>query len=104
MRFKPAIRHSLIILMLAVCSGSFGQVSKVTISGVIRDNRSGAALPYVNVVLKNKSDSSFVAGTITGEDGRFTMTNVKPGEYVLEETYVGYNRGVQPLLIGKLSE
>jgi outer membrane receptor protein involved in Fe transport len=87
--------------MLLVPSLSFAQV---TLSGVVRDNNSGAALPYVNVVLKTTTDSTFVSGTITNESGRFTLTNVKPGEYVLESSYTGYELVRQSLLVGKLSE
>lgn len=100
----PGIRRGLVVVMLIVCGVSYGQVSKVTLSGVFKDKNSGTVLPYVNVVLKTAADSTFVSGTITGEDGRFTLAEAKPGEYVLESSYIGYEPAVQPLLVGKLSE
>jgi outer membrane receptor protein involved in Fe transport len=105
MRYFPfAIRGGFLIMMMAISGFSLAQVSKVTLSGLVRDRNSGATLPYVNVVLKARPDSAFVSGTITNESGRFTLTNVKPGDYILENSYVGYDVGRQPLLVGKLSE
>ncbi len=79
------------------------QVEEVTISGTITDQSLQRSLPFVNVVLVTPMDSTFVAGTVTDEDGRFTFTNVKPGTYVLEASYIGLKRFVQSVLIGKLS-
>jgi outer membrane receptor protein involved in Fe transport len=98
------MRLCFVILMMAMPVLGICQVSKVTLSGVVRDKQSGAALPYVNIVLKAIPDSTFVSGTITNESGRFTLTNIKPGEYVLQNSYVGYDIVRQPLLVGKLSE
>src|SRR5690349_17985915 len=52
------------------------QTNKVTISGMVKDARSKAALPFVNITLKTVSDSAFVAGVISGEDGRFSLPDI----------------------------
>ena len=49
------------------------QSPKVTLSGLIKDAKSKAVLPFVNITLKTVKDSTFVAGTISGEDGRFIL-------------------------------
>ena len=82
---------------------SFAQ-TKVTLSGVIRDKSTQAGLPYVNVLLKSVADSSFISGTVTNEEGRYVITNVVSGKYVLETSYVGYSNLAQEILVGKLSE
>lgn len=98
------MRTILFILLLALPAVLFGQVPKVTVSGVIKDRSSGTFLPYVNTVIKKATDSAFVAGTITNDDGRFTMGGIVPGDYVLEVSFVGYQTTKQPLLVGRLSE
>jgi outer membrane receptor protein involved in Fe transport len=75
----------------------------VTISGLTRDARNKAALPFVNVVLRVKTDNSFVSGTITNEEGRFVLNGVKSGTYVLEALYAGLARHQQEVVVGNLS-
>lgn len=82
---------------------SFSQTGKITVSGVAKDNQLKTPLPYVNVVLKTNADSSFVLGTITNEEGQFTLAEIKPGNYFLEITYSGYSTKMQPLLLGNLN-
>lgn len=94
------------ILLLLVINSIFchSQVKSVTLSGVLKDKASEKSLAYVSVVVRSEKDSAFVSGTMTNEEGRYTITNVLPGNYLLEVSYVGYHSKVTPLLVGKLSE
>lgn len=83
--------------------GVFAQTTSVDVSGTVKDKISSEALPFVNVVLKNATDSTFVSGTITNENGLFTLSEVKPGDYVLEATFIGYTKSFAPLFIGASS-
>lgn len=91
-----------ILILIAQAITTFAQVESVTISGVVKDN-SGQPLPYVNVVLLAEKDKAFIAGTVTNEEGRYTVSNIKPGNYLLEASYIGYKNHSQSILIGKLS-
>jgi hypothetical protein len=66
------------------------------IKGTVLDSKEKSPLPYANVILKNKRDSSFVKGTATGTSGEFILSNVGEGEYYLLVTYVGYARKTVP--------
>ena len=90
-------------LALLFFSGLYAQ-SGVTVSGVIKDRNSKLILPFVNVVLKAEKDSSFVGGTVTDEEGRFTLSKIKPDKYYLEVSYVGYITKKQSLFVGNLTE
>ena len=90
----------LCLIFLLFTNSLFAQV---TLSGSVRDKATKTVLPFVNVVLKTLKDSSFVAGTVSGDDGRFTLPNVKSGNYSLVLTYMGYQNGRQNILVGKLS-
>lgn len=83
---------------------SYSQVVAVTVSGAVITNPEALPLPYANIVLKNIVDSSFVAGTVTAEDGRFSITAIHPGDYFIEVSLIGYHTNRQPLFIGGLSE
>lgn len=56
-----------------------------TVSGVVLDAQGGQALSNVDVQLMGKGDRS-----TSGADGRFLITPVVPGAYVLQASTVGY--------------
>ncbi|MBA4057013.1 MAG: TonB-dependent receptor, partial [Marivirga sp.] len=97
-------RLGILVLSLSTSTLSLAQVKSVTLSGVLKDNASKSNMSYVSVVLKLELDSSFVTGTVTDAEGRYTLSNVKPGNYVLETSFVGYNTRITPIIVGKLSE
>ncbi len=91
-------------LFLMSQTSLFAQYSAVTVSGIVKDYQTKAIVPFVNVIIKNAQDSSFAAGTITSDDGRFTLVKIKPGKYSLQFSSIGYVSGQQPLFVGNLSE
>lgn len=92
-----------LFLFLSFFSFSNAQTS-VTVSGIIKDKNSKAVLPFVNVLLKTEKDSTFVSGTVTNEEGRFSLSKVKSGDYFLEVSFIGYKTSKQSLYVGNLTE
>lgn len=94
-----------VILLLAFSlSNVFAQSGLVTVSGMLKDKTTKAPLSYVNVVLKTEKDSAFITGTVTDDEGRFTLSNIKPDNYLLEFSFIGYNTKTQSLYVGELSD
>lgn len=79
------------------------QTNKVTLSGVVKEPKAHEAVSFANVVLKTETDSHAVAGTITGEDGRFVLPDISSGNYLLMVSLIGYTTSTQRVLIGTLS-
>lgn len=77
---------------------------QVTLSGTVKDHATQNHLSYVNVVLKNVKDSTFITGTVTGEDGRFLLTASGGGNYLLEISFIGYKKKWLPITTGRLNE
>ncbi|MEJ5105662.1 TonB-dependent receptor domain-containing protein [Chryseobacterium sp. MYb328] len=88
---------------VAISSMVTAQVSSVTFSGKVT-TKDKEAIPYSNIILKKEKDTAFVAGTITNEEGRFSISGVKPDHYLLEASIAGYNTHKQSVFIGGLSE
>jgi hypothetical protein len=93
----------LFISLISIPVIASAQNDKITISGLVKDSKEKTPLPYVNIALKTTRDSSFIIGTITNEEGRFTLTDVKSGTYNAQLTFVGYQTKTQTVLAGELS-
>jgi outer membrane cobalamin receptor len=91
-------RILILVALVMVAQSAFARQATLAmnrsgvIKGTVLDSKEKSPLPYANVVLKNKRDSSFVKGTATGTTGEFILSNVGEGEYYLLVTYVGYAR------------
>ncbi len=66
------------------------------ITGKVSRIDSKAPVPQANVFLSNST-----AGTATNEEGNFTLSGLKPGQYTLVVTIVGYEDYTQSVLVGK---
>ena len=80
------------------------QSATVTLSGTVKEAKNKASLPFVNTILLASTDSAFVTGAITSEEGLFTIAGVKAGNYLLKITSIGYQTSLRPVLVGQLSE
>ena len=57
---------------IVVCLSTMSQMMAQNISGKIVDAK-GEPLAFANVVLLNRQDSAFVKGTVSGENGCFSI-------------------------------
>jgi ferric enterobactin receptor len=60
------------------------------ISGVLVDSLTNLPLEYASVALIQAQSGKAINGTITDEQGRFRMAEVKVGTYTLQATFLGY--------------
>lgn len=58
------------------------------LSGLVKD-KNGNGVPYASVAFLNQTDSSFVSGTVCGEDGRFFIEDT-PKDVIIKVTNIGY--------------
>ncbi len=86
----------LIAITLAVSAQPSLSTTARNISGVVIDSASTTALPFANITLHNKLDSSFVTGISSGTDGTFSLANISDGNYYLKVSFVGYNTKFVP--------
>lgn len=66
-----------------------------TVSGKVIDEN-GQPLPYANVVLMSLPDSAFVSGTISDEDGTFTLETTSENQ-VVKISSIGYKTICKPV-------
>ncbi len=101
MRIKNVLLVTMLLLLVANLRA---QNKSVTVSGITKDKTTKLALPFVNVSLKTSNDNKLIIGTITNEEGRFSLANIKSGNYILEFSFIGYKTKTQSVYVGSLSE
>ncbi|MGQ9708539.1 MAG: TonB-dependent receptor domain-containing protein [bacterium] len=99
--FRFAQGKALAVPILVVCLTAFsisaqperqftGKGSGV-VSGTVYDSERQEPIEYANVVLYQQRDSSkAVTGTVTNARGRFVISDVPPGRFYLEVSFMGY--------------
>lgn len=78
-------------LTLLMCSVTYTQAQQ-RVKGTVTDPK-GQAIEYVNVVVLNLPDSTFVSGTVTDKNGNFTLENL-PQSCCLSFSSIGYKNRV----------
>ncbi|MGH9662906.1 MAG: carboxypeptidase regulatory-like domain-containing protein, partial [Bryobacteraceae bacterium] len=83
----------LTILFAAAAVSCFGQAFTANLTGVVTDPRS-AAMPQVTVKIRNV-DNNDTRQTISNADGRFTFSQIPPGNYELTAEAAGFKSYVR---------
>ena len=63
-----------------------------SISGKIVDSKTGQGLEYANISLTNAKWNKVIEGTISSNNGKFLMTGILTGDYILKINYIGYEK------------
>jgi outer membrane receptor protein involved in Fe transport len=102
----PNIRFkiSIIIFNLLFAAIIHAQSNTAAVSGIIKNAADNSLISFANIVLKAEKDSSFISGTISGDNGRFTLVDVKPGTYLLHISATGHLPLQQKIIIGTLNQ
>lgn len=77
------------VLSLALCIMAASTLSAQKIGGIVVDENR-MPMEYVNVVLLNRADSAYIAGTVTDERGVFAFTEQPAHAAMVKLTSVGY--------------
>ena len=84
------------IFFLFTCSlGIYaqGNHSTVKISGSLTNDQN-KPVDYASVSLLRVADSTIVKGALSSETGLYAFENIKPGNYIVKATSVGYNKAL----------
>jgi outer membrane receptor for ferrienterochelin and colicin len=82
---KKAAKLLIITFILIWNQALYSQAPTGTVSGVVKEQGSGATLPGVNVVVEGT-----LRGTSTDIDGKFKIEGIAPGKYNLVLTFISY--------------
>lgn len=71
------------LLLLGMCGVAMAQPG--SIAGTVTDSQTGGPLPGVNILVQGT-----YSGAVSDLDGSFSIPGLKPGDYTLEVTMIGY--------------
>jgi len=76
----------------------FSQEKGASVSGTITDKTSKQPVEFATVQLLN-TDSSVTVSSITDKKGRFILLNVRPANYILRASFIGYERSEKAISV-----
>ncbi|MFH1159990.1 MAG: TonB-dependent receptor [bacterium] len=85
MKPKTNLTTSLVLLLLGMIQIPLALHGQTTLRGTVSDQKTGKPLTGAHVCIEN----TFYA-TATDPDGKFLFSGLRPGNYSLKTTYVGY--------------
>ena len=78
-------------------------IAQHQLSGIVKDAADGAPVPYATAALL-RPDSTAVTGVITGNDGKFVIEKVVSGDYLLQVSFIGYEKAYQNVSVPAQSD
>ncbi|GAB6011051.1 outer membrane beta-barrel protein [Viscerimonas tarda] len=86
-------KYTSFVLLFFISLCAFSQqaaVPRYTIEGEVVDSLLSEKVEMATIALYSQKDSSFVKGTGSDANGRFTINNVNPATYYLTISFLGY--------------
>ncbi len=96
------IKQTLTVLILFI-SFFVNAQETITITGQIIDQETQETLPFVSVSVNDEATNAIVTGTISDDNGRFEIKDLKTGKYIINITYLGFETIQRKIASGGLN-
>lgn len=83
------MRRTLLLIVIVFISSAYASAQQRKISGKLIDSDTNEAIMQTTIQLL-KSDSTFIGGSVTSDDGIFNVTAPSNGKYLIKISNVGY--------------
>ena len=89
----------LLLIFILISLPAFAQRSTVEVKGELVEEGTGLPVEQATVRLLNVKDSTLINGVASLKNGSFSIKNVRPGQYLLHVSFIGYEPIYQPMEI-----
>ncbi|MDH6358510.1 TonB-dependent receptor [Parabacteroides sp. PF5-9] len=93
------IGRYLFVLFLTLFSFAASAQQNVRVTGKVVEAGNNTPIEQATVRLLSVNDSTFIGGVASSANGNFALNNIRPGNYLLHISFVGYEPLYQPLQI-----
>jgi len=97
---KMTLSKLIVLLLFVICSFRVDAQLKLTIKGVVLNDKE-AVIPFANVSLLNAKDSSLLMQVVAGENGKYEIVSSSQGDFILKYESMGYKPGFSSSFILK---
>jgi len=98
------MKYFISFILLVHLFSSLQAQKETTVSGKILEAGTLAPLPYVTIIVIDRSSKISITGALTDQQGRFTIVGIEPGNYIISCSFLGYESKDIPLLIGEKND
>ena len=93
---------SLFLFLALVSASMFGNntdpVILGSVTGIVMDQQFQEPIPYASISVKNP-EGEIVTGTVSSEDGTFSLEKLKEGKYIFQIQFMGYKTFTKEVII-----
>jgi hypothetical protein len=92
-----------LICSYLICTATITVQAQHQITGTVKDRIDGSSIPYSTAALL-RSDSSAISGVMVNDSGKFVIPNVVAGNYLLQVSFVGYEKEYRTVSVPSQSD
>jgi outer membrane receptor protein involved in Fe transport len=98
------VKYRFILLFIVLISATDVMAQNtITISGQVFDSNGQQPLAFVTVAVNEEITGKTITGTVTDTDGRFTISKLPTGTYLIEISYIGFETVQKKVVAGGLN-
>lgn len=87
---------SFLIVIFNFCL--FSAAAQHQLTGTVKDKADGSPVPYATAALM-RADSSIITGVMTNDEGEFVIENIATGSYLLQVSFIGYEKAYRQVSV-----
>ncbi len=95
---------SMILILLLLPVVSLAQEGTAILSGHVLDITNDSPIGFATVVVENAESGETLSGVLAGEDGRFLVQGLAPGEHTIHMSFRGFFPAEFDVLVSELNQ
>lgn len=92
------MKRTLCLSVFALLVSIITYAQTFSLKGEVTD-KNRQAISYASIALLKPDSTTLAGGTISDDNGQFTLADVKPGNYVISVSFMGYKSHKEPIKV-----
>jgi hypothetical protein len=83
------------MLLISLSYAQHNTIPVNSLSGIVKGTEKAQPLEYASIQILKTTDSSVIGSAVTDAEGKFSISTLPAGEYIIKATMVGYSPYIQ---------